>query len=246
MVDFIHILFSSSDPLPLLGWSTLYFFVIYIGAASLALALALLVNRRIEVKPVTNAQLRREILQSMRSILLFGSGMLVPWGMLHLGWVNISSSGDTARILIEIIALILWNDLHFYLVHRLLHTYFRKWHLSHHKSVVASPFSSYSMGVNEALLLGSVMPIAMLAHDFSIIPLFMLPIWSIMINALAHSNCDLFPQAKENSLLAFIRHHQAHHSQYHGNYSFFFSQLDRWMHSDQSTTQSNPARKGRA
>jgi Delta7-sterol 5-desaturase len=85
------------------------------------------------------------------------------------------------------------------------------------------------MSITEALLLGSVMPLAMLVHDFSLLPLVLLPIWSICINALAHSNCNKFDGASEHSLLSLVRHHQSHHSRYSGNFSFLFIQLDRWF-----------------
>lgn len=233
MIDLVHTLFLSSDPLPLLWRATLYFFLIYVCAASLVSALAVLTNRRINHKPVSKAQFMREILQSMRSILLFGVGMIFPWYLIQAGWVDISTSTNLIRIGLEVLVLIVWNDIHLYAVHRFLHSKFKKWHAAHHQSVSATPFTSYSMSASEALMLGSVMPMAMLVHDFSIAALFLLPIWSIIINAFAHSNCDFFPNAKENSLLSFIRHHQSHHSNYHGNYSFFFIQIDRWLKTDQ-------------
>ena len=59
--------------------------------------------------------------------------------------------------------------------------------------------------------------------------LIFLPVWSIFINTLSHSNCDLLPTGKAHSILGFIRHHQSHHTHYHGNYGFFFNHLDRWF-----------------
>lgn len=223
----------SSNPIPLMVWATLYFFAIYLVAAVAVTLLSKVIKRKIESKSPSKNQLVRELLQSCRSIVLFGVGMIFPWSLIRLGWVDISTSTNLMRIGFEVLALIVWNDIHLYAVHRFLHSKLKKWHAAHHQSVSATPFTSYSMSTNEALILGSVMPIAMLVHDFSIAALFLLPIWSIIINAFAHSNCDLFPKAKENSLLSFIKHHQSHHSNYHGNYSFFFIQIDRWLKTDQ-------------
>ncbi len=222
-------LLLSSNPLPLLFWATAYFFTIYTLFATLAWVLAGMVRRPINPRIVESSQIRRELLNSLRSILLFGVGTLIPWALIRLGVTGIDNGANILRISLECLALVLWNDLHFYVMHRLLHEKLKKAHVAHHKSVVATPFASYSMSSTEALLLGSVMPLAMLVHGFSWQALLFLPVWSILVNTLSHSNCDLFPSTNEHSLLGFIRHHQSHHTHYHGNYGFFFGHLDRWL-----------------
>jgi len=222
-------LLTSANPLPLLAWTTSYFLLIYGMFAGLAWALARLVGRPLETRAVDDSQIGTEVLNSLRSIVLFSIGILIPWSMIQIGLTTVDSEASVARIIAECLVLVLWNDLHFYAMHRLLHEKLKKSHVTHHRSIAATPFASYSMSAIEALLLGSVMPFAMLVHAFSVETLLFLPVWSIFINTLSHSNCDLFPRAGEHSLLGFIRHHQAHHSRYHGNYSFFFSHLDRWL-----------------
>ena len=227
-------LMASASPWALMGWATVYFFAIYTLFASLAWALARWLCRPIERREVRPAQLTSEQRNSLRSIVLFGMGMVVPWGLLQLGWADIAGHATLPEIVLDGVLLVLWNDLHFYGMHRLLHARFRKLHGLHHQSIAATPFAAYSMSAGEALLLGSVMPMAMLVHDFSIESLALLPVWSICINVLSHANCDLFPRARATSLLRFIRHHQHHHSHYHGNYGFLFIQLDQWFGTLQS------------
>lgn len=234
MVSYAENLILSPDPLPLLGWGTIYFFSIYVFAATSVWAIAKLINLPIEKRPLLRGQIFSEFAASMRSVLAFGVGLIVPWLMIKYEWATVHFDTSLTVVLLEGLALILWNDLHFYVIHRLLHKHFKKLHAPHHRSRVATPFSAYSMSVAEAVLLGSVMPLAMLAHDFSLIALLLLPVWSITINALAHSN-STFAWGKEHSGLRFVLHHQAHHSKYHGNYSFFFSQLDSWFNSHQKT-----------
>jgi sterol desaturase/sphingolipid hydroxylase (fatty acid hydroxylase superfamily) len=209
--------------------ATSYFLGIYLLFASITWGLAKLINRPIEKRKTKSTQIRKEILYSLRSIVIFGIGVLLPWGMVKYNIVSFSNKVSTISIITEIFVLILWNDVHFYAVHRLLHAKFKKWHATHHLSVSATPFAAYSMSSWEAMLLGSVLPIAMLFHSFSLITLIFLPIWSIFINTLAHSNCDYFPSASERSLFNLTKHHQSHHSHYHGNFSFFFNQLDHWF-----------------
>lgn len=232
-------LINANNPLPLMLWATAYFLLIYTTSASLVWMLAKWVNRPIETRIARPKQVRTEWLNSIRSIVLFGFGIVIPWWLIQLNIISIDAQPSLIKIILDCIVLILWNDLHFYAVHRLLHTKIpyvnlKQAHVAHHKSVTATPFTAYSMSATEALLLGSVMPTAMLIHDFSLLALILLPIWSISINTVAHSNCDLFPHASERSLLGLIRHHQNHHSRYHGNYSFLFTQLDRWFNSTQT------------
>ncbi len=228
-MNHISLLLNTSNLVPLLLWAIVYFLLIYLLSARLVYLLTKFIHRPIEKRPVSATQIRTEFLQSLRSILLFGIGMIVPWLMLRHGISQLKLETSTMLILLELVVLVLWNDIHFYAVHRLLHSKLKWAHITHHKSVTSTPFAAYSMSMTEATLLGSVMPLAMLVHDFSLIPLVLLPIWSISINAIAHSNCNLFSNASEHSLLSLVRHHQSHHSSYHGNYSFFFNQLDRWF-----------------
>lgn len=210
-----------------------YFLSIYLFFASFAWCLAKLVNRPIETKPIKPLQIQTELLDSLRSIFIFGIGLVIPWAMLKFNLSAFPKTLSTASLLIELALLILWNDLHFYAMHRLMHSQLKKIHTPHHLSISTTPFTAYSMSIWEAVLLGSVMPIAMLFHDFSLWSLAFLPIWSIAINTLAHSNCNLFPNASEHSLLGVIKHHQSHHSKYHGNYSFFLTPLERWLNTAQ-------------
>lgn len=233
-MDALLFAIDASNPLPLIGLATMYFIVIYCGFTCLVWIAAKVANRPIETKPPKVRQIQSELMYSLRSIFLFGIGIFIPWAMIKLNIANIYHPASLANIALDCLILVLWNDLHFYMLHRLLHVKFKKSHALHHKSVTATPFSAYSMSVVEATLLGSVMPIAMLFYNFSLASLVFLPVWSIFINTLAHSNCDFFPNAKENSLLYFIRHHQNHHSHYHGNYSFFFGQLDTWFRTNKT------------
>lgn len=222
-------LIVSPDPIPLMLGTTAFFLMIYVGVASMVWLLAKRIHRPLEKRSIKATQVRFEMRNALRSIVIFGAGVIVPWGLLQWGVVDIDLQAGATGIVIDCLLLVIWNELHFYAMHRLLHEKFGRLHAAHHKSVVSTPFSAYSMSATEAAMLGSVMPLAMLMHDFSLPALVFLPVWSICLNALAHSNCDLFPWAGERSLFNFIRHHQCHHSHYHGNYSFMFSQLDRWF-----------------
>ena len=79
--------------------------------------------------------------------------------------------------------LLVWNDIHFYANHRLLHTrWLRRFHAQHHRSLVTTPFSTYSFHPLEAALLGNVILLPMLLHDFSFAALLSLPVMSLLLN----------------------------------------------------------------
>lgn len=222
-------LMQSPSPLPVMAASMAFFLTIYLAFAGTVWLIARRINRPIELRPLGARQIRSEILNSLRTILLFGLGMSFAWLAYQSGWVGLDRRAGVLQILLEMLLLVFWNDLYTYAIHRFLHVKLKKTHVTHHKSVTATPFTAYSMSGLEALLLGAVLPTAMLLHDFSPAALIFLPLWSILINTLSHSNCDFFPHADEGSLLGFIRHHQTHHSRYHDNFGFFFSHLDTWL-----------------
>lgn len=222
-------LMQSPSPLPVMAASMAFFLTIYLAFAGTVWLIARRINRPIELRPLGARQIRSEILNSLRTILLFGLGMSFAWLAYQSGWVGLDRRAGVLQILLEMLLLVFWNDLYTYAIHRFLHVKLKKTHVTHHKSVTTTPFTAYSMSGLEALLLGAVLPTAMLLHDFSPAALIFLPLWSILINTLSHSNCDFFPHADEGSLLGFIRHHQTHHSRYHDNFGFFFSHLDTWL-----------------
>ncbi|MBS1961450.1 MAG: sterol desaturase family protein [Bdellovibrionales bacterium] len=180
--------------------------------------------RLIQARPTTAAQRKTELFASFRSILVFGGvAVLNVWGVQH-GWFGLRFDFAWPRFLAETLALFVWNEVHFFLVHRLLHfaPFYSRFHIDHHRSLVTTPFSSFSFHLVEAVLLGSVMPLAMLVHDFSIWSLFMLPVMSLLMNAAGHSNIHF-------SIFRFSERHADHHRLYVKNYGFFLPWMDRLL-----------------
>lgn len=233
IISYIESAFLALRPHELALVGAIYFLSIYFFFASLTWCIAKLINQPIETREIKPAQIQAELLDSMRTILIFGISLVIPWSMITFNIAAFPVKMSVVTIFTELLILIVWHDIHFYAIHRLLHNQLKRIHAVHHLSVTATPFTAYSMSIGEAVLLSSVMPIAMLFYDFSLFSLAFLSVWSIAISTLIHSNCKLFPSASEHSLLGIIKHHQNHHTNYHGNYSFFFIQLDNWFHTTQ-------------
>jgi sterol desaturase/sphingolipid hydroxylase (fatty acid hydroxylase superfamily) len=227
--------FVALAPWQVVLYGTVWFSALYFGAGSLTWWLTqhllphLRYGRVLDPRPLPRGQLRREIGESVGAILVFGFGLLAPWGMLQLGWARLAHDPSLMRIAVETLVLFFWNELHFYANHRLLHTkLLRRFHGDHHRSHTATPFSTYALHPLEALMLGSVPLLPMLVHDFSLQALAALTILSIVLNNLGHSNYEFSATAPARGWRAASRRHHLHHACYHGNYGFLLDVFDRW------------------
>ncbi|WP_223145910.1 sterol desaturase family protein [Iodobacter fluviatilis] len=215
----------------------LFFAALYFGFGTLNLLLsqkwlpAIHYGHVLDPRPLMPAQKRKEIMLSMLTIFLFGTGMVFPWGLLQLGWARLATYAPPIQLGIEIITLIIWNEIHFYINHRLLHTpWLKRFHLPHHRSIITTPWSTYSFHPVEAIMLGNVIMLPMLVHDFSIYSLAAVPIFSIVFNNIGHSNYDFLPDADHDRWwLNGARRHHLHHACYQGNYGFMFPFMDRLL-----------------
>ena len=227
--------FVSINAFEVMALGVAFFAVLYLSTGAIAwwlghgLLPALRIGRPLDVRPLPPGQLRREFLASASSILIFGCGLVVPWWLLRAGWAQLAIDPPAWRVIVEIVVLFFWNELHFYVNHRLLHTrWLRRFHGMHHRSHIATPFSTYAFHPVEALMLGSVPLIPMLLHDFSFVALLALPIFSVMLNNLGHSNYEASRHAPASGWLGASRRHHLHHACYQGNYGFLLEIFDRW------------------
>ncbi len=213
----------------------MFFAVLYVGFALASMAITrfvlpgLGVGRVLDPRPLNPRQVRREIALSALSVLIFGVGLLVPWVLVQSGLAEVTLQVPVWRVLAECVVLLLWNDLHFYLHHRLLHhrLLFQRFHLPHHRSVVTTPWSTYAFHPVEAVLLGSVLIVPMLLWSFSLAALVALPILSLTYNSLGHANYQALPVGWR--WLSNARSHHLHHACFRGNYGFLFTFMDRWF-----------------
>lgn len=202
-------------------WFTLIYGLIAGGAFLFAL------DRLPELR---RGQLRGELLLSAASILVFAlQAVLLVWllrrGLIHIGWQR-----SPWHLLWELPLLYLWNEVHFFAVHRLLHwrPLYRAVHVWHHRSVVTTPFSAYSFHPVESFLLGAVMPLALLAHAFSPWALLGLTVISLLLNVSGH-----LPHERLKPRFAFAgahaRFHNRHHREFKVHYGFSLPFADRLL-----------------
>jgi sterol desaturase/sphingolipid hydroxylase (fatty acid hydroxylase superfamily) len=177
---------------------------------------------------------REELLLSSLSILIFAvQAMALVW-MVRAGWLAIAWERSPVHLAWDLPLLYLWNEVHFFAVHRLLHhpALYRRVHLWHHRSVVTTPFSAYSFHPLESFLLGAVMPLALVFCAFSPWALAGLTVMSLLLNVSGH-----LPHERLRPALAFAgahsRYHNRHHREFGTHFAFSASPLDRWFGPEQ-------------
>ena len=234
------------------AWQVMALGLVFFGGIYVLGALAMLgltrtlaaagIGKPLDTRPLKPDQLQREWRQSFHSILVFGLGMIVPWGFVQLGWAHFAVNPSGWQIAIEIWVLLIWNDVHFWINHRLLHTrWFKRFHGDHHRSVVVTPWSTYSFHPVEAMMLGNVILLPMVLHDFAFWSLASVPVFSIFLNAVGHANYEFFPKVGPRHPLAASRRHHLHHARPAGNYGFAFAFMDRILRSEADPLPQRPA-----
>ena len=176
---------------------------------------------------VRAGQQHKEVWQSMRSIFIFSlQGIAIQQGLVH-GWFKISYEFNW-WVVIQVIVLFLWNEIHFYGVHYLLHTRFmiKHVHWVHHHSKEPTVYSTFSFHWIEAFLLGTVIIFPLLIYPFQAAAIISLPIFSLIINLLGHCNYDLFSENNSGHVLKFSYRHSMHHKEGKGNLGFLLPWLD--------------------
>ena len=214
------------------GLLTLAFALLYFG---LCTSLYLIFNwtnkkgwtQKVSILDLFEGQIKFEIINSIKSIIVFGLyGVLIVYCYRN-GFVSMTFENNY-QIFISLLILIIWNEFHFYLCHKLMHTkHLVKFHRIHHKSVVVTPFSTYSFHLTESILLGSVMILPMFVYEFELIALVIFPIFHLFFNSLGHSNVKLIKSTLGVKKAEVSTHHNNHHTTFNSNFGFATSLIDR-------------------
>jgi lathosterol oxidase len=226
--------------------ASLGFAAIYFGLGGLTAWITGALSRRgvgrvIDTRTLVRHQVRDEVLRSLVSIAIFGGYGVLTLALEARGWVHLRWTLDGPRLLADLVVMTVWNELHFYACHRLLHTkwLYRHVHLVHHRSVRPTPWSTYSFHPLEALLLGSVMVTALVFWDLTIFGAILYPLVSLSMNVLGHANYAL---SDEGALGNASVRHSLHHQRVRGNFGFLVPWLDAGLRTRFAAPELEPAR----
>ncbi len=212
-----------------LGFAFIYFALAFITLQLTQKVLPTFkIGRVIDSRPIPPRQITREVRLSLISILVFGAYGGLTLGLQRLGLIHIDWIHSPWRLVLDLILLTLWNEVHFYASHYLLHLpwFYRHVHRHHHLSVVPTPFSTYSFHWFEAVLLSSVMVTYMAFAPLSMGAIILFPALSLFMNNIGHMNYAVFPKLALNHLFSSCRRHTLHHTHIKGNYGFAFPWFD--------------------
>ncbi len=194
--------------------------------------------RKVQVRQRGDAdQWRRELKWSFVSQLVFGvtaiaTGLLAQ---IALGGplVDLTSWTSPGAIAVLVIACVLFDDAFFYWGHRALHTprLYRRFHLTHHRSVDVNPLTSFAFHPVEAAITGA--PLTLVAALIGLDPT-VLVMWgylSLVNNSLGHLGFEWMPRWAQHLPILRLKtpstHHNLHHEKVRGNYGLYFTFWDR-------------------
>ncbi len=212
-----------------------------IAAGLLVIILAIfsgpLASRRIQTRKASGPDIRREVLYSLSTALIFSLvGFALYAGNQHgLFRIYGGELPNGFRILLEFAAIVVLHDAYFYWAHRAMHTrwLFRRIHRLHHQSNTPTPWAAYAFSPGEAIVEAGILPLAALALPMHELTVFLFVTHMILRNVVGHAGVELFPHwwLGIPVLRRFTTtiHHDLHHSHGNANFGLYFVWWDRLM-----------------
>ncbi|MGA8903153.1 sterol desaturase family protein [Bradyrhizobium sp.] len=214
-----------------------------VAACGLALILKLFWNaglsrRKIQARWASRSDVRREIVTSLRTGVIFSlNGAAIVYGAMN-GIFTIYTDFDKAGVgylVLSVVAIIVAHDAYFYWTHRLMHLprLYPYFHRTHHRSVAPTPFAAYAFDIPEAFLMAAFTPLWLLFVPMHGLGLFLFMAFMIVRNVMGHAGVELMPRALADSRwfgwINATTHHDLHHATFHHNYGLYFTWWDRMM-----------------
>ena len=197
-----------------------------------------LTTRKIRSDRPGRAQMTREILASLRTVLIFSLVGLCIALAARLGVLNIymdPAARGWPYFAFNVTVLIVAHDAWFYWTHRLMHQprLYRWFHRLHHRSNNPSPWASYSFDASEAVVNAIYLPFAMIIMPTSILAAFIFTAHMMLRNAIGHCGYEVFPAGTDGrplfGWLTTVTHHDLHHACAGTNFGLYFTFWDRLM-----------------
>ncbi len=234
MIKFVHAVFFNWSYFSLWAIGFIYFLILYWGLGSLFLWTCKKLERKGWAEKIVNQEVTKEQLEweqkySFVSIIIFGFSIWPVAWLIRNGFSNPGSDTFWA-ILLGLLLLNVWNEIHFFLVHRLMHIPFfmKNVHKIHHRSRVPTVWSVYSFHWLEAWLLSTVPSVLCLIFPLPLLAIAIYPINSILFNFAGHCNYRLIFLRRQNDGLA--TRHVIHHQKSNRNFGFASDILDKLTH----------------
>lgn len=194
-------------------------------------------SRKIQAREATSADVRREVLASARTVLVYVVVSIgVVWAERHGFIQDINGSWGLWWDLAMLAAILLAHDAYFYWSHRMMHhpRLFRTFHQFHHRTITPTPWAAYSFAIPEAFVMALFMPLWLVFVPTPATALFAFLAIMILRNCMGHAGLELHARGwASHPLLKWIStttHHDLHHNgSYRHNFGFYFTWWDKLM-----------------
>lgn len=195
-------------------------------------------HRFLYTRQPNGKDIRREILFSILSTLIFLVPTIILVSTKELGWSKVYLSVDekgTGWYALSFLFVFILHDTYFYWTHRCMHLkkVYRYFHRTHHLSVEPTPLAAFAFHPLEALVesfMFLMIPLIMPVH-ISVLIIFTL--FSLFMNVYGHLGFNLVePERLKKfpyNLFSHSTHHSWHHRYQSGNYGFYLQFWDRLM-----------------
>jgi len=195
-------------------------------------------HRKIEPRTATGADLRREVLLSMRSSFVFGLVGAAVFTASRHGYTRLyfdlhahGAGWFAASVALTIVI----HDAYFYWTHRLMHTrlLFGVVHRVHHRSTNPTAWAAYSFSVPEALIQAGIFPLVAFLLPIHPLAFATFMLFQLSENALGHAGYEIFPRWLLRTPLGALTntptHHVQHHQVFNANFGLYFNVWDRLL-----------------
>ncbi|MBC7519835.1 MAG: sterol desaturase family protein [Sandarakinorhabdus sp.] len=194
--------------------------------------------RRLQTRRATSADRRREMLASLRSVIIYALVSTPALWLTANGYTAGFYQGTPSLAVVAAYVglLLVAHDSWFYWTHRVFHDprLFKRFHLLHHKSVTPTPFAAYSFNAIEAA--SEVLFVSLWVAFVPTPWVAMFSFLGIMIvrNVMGHAGVELMPKGFADhwfwGLFATTTHHDLHHNgSFNHNFGLYFTWWDRVM-----------------
>jgi len=195
-------------------------------------------HRKVVQKLPAGSEIRREMLYSACSVLIFAAIGVLTYTLAKDGWTRMYRRTDEYPMLwfwLSIVCAIFIHDTWFYWTHRLMHhrKLFRFFHRTHHLSHNPSPWAAYAFDPAEAVVQALIFPLVLMIIPMHVAAFGLFMAWQITFNIIGHTGFEIYPKWMMDSWLGkFLNtptNHAMHHEKLRGNYGLYFNFWDRIM-----------------
>jgi Delta7-sterol 5-desaturase len=196
-------------------------------------------HRKIIPRFPASADIRREIRDSMITVVIFGVVGVLTILAAQRGWTQMYfrvSAHGWGWWWASIGLTILLHDAWFYWTHRLMHhpKLFRLFHRTHHLSTNPTPWAAFAFSPGEAVVQAAIFPLAISIMPMHPLAFGVFMLWQMLFNVIGHTGYEYnhrrfldswFLRTVINTPTA----HAMHHEKIRGNYGLYFNFWDRLM-----------------